>query len=182
MSQQVRISKSSVNVILMKKIAFYFSLAALCAALIYVIFALTLLRVVPNTSGVGVANIAAPVKNNTYPGQNIPAGETIIASLTQPQGREIIDRAKQSFLPQSDVIQGTVVAGPYGKIEAAETGVFTVDEKPMPGLLPENMKGKEFLEGEYVVQCVSGFCNHGDLGIVKKDHIYGVSLEKGDLK
>lgn len=174
---KVRVSKTALGGAVFKKIAFFISLAAIGIFAIYTIFALTLFRVIPNTDGVGIANYAIPVKNNTYPGGVVPAGSQIVVNTQSPQGEGILDRAMQGFIPQKNLALVTVEAGPFGKIDASENGVFTVDGSPIDGILPEGTDlEKTFLDKEYVVKCAEGECAEGDILIIPEDNIYGIPV------
>ena len=176
---QTRVSNTAVAKLNVSIIVKTITFSIVLAFLLYTVMSLTLLRVIPNTSGVGaLGGHVAPVRNNIFPGGNITAGNFAIVNTTQEQGESIVDRARQSFIPQKNVAKVEILSGPFGKISESGDGAFTVDNVPMDGVLPQSAEGKKLLDNEYVAKCVEGACNKGELMIVPANNVYGLPLDE----
>lgn len=175
---QVRVANSTFAKILFRRVgkSIVFVLGALL--ILYVCFALTILRVVPTTSGAGFV----PIKNMTYEGGHVNKGKYILVDVSDPQGNGLLDRAKQSFVPNSSAAVVRVLEGPYGAISWVYPDILIVDGTPISGSMPSNDEGKspldkqDFLIDEYVVKCVKGACVEGNVFIVPAENIIGVPL------
>jgi len=166
---QVRIAKNTYSNLLATRLLKAFGLVFLGIVLVYVCIALTIFRVIPTTSA-GLI----PVKNLTYSGGLIPSGEVIMVDMNAPQGTEILDRAKQAFIPTSTAAVVKVEAGPWGNFEW-NSGVVTFDEKILTLTMPED-PGTDKLESQYLVTCVEGACTPGEGYIIPANQIMGQPL------
>lgn len=169
---QIRIAKNIYYKNVFKKFASFFSYFVLVSVVIYMCFSLTILRVIPSNTNLGFV----PVKNMTFPGGIVPEGEQVVMNTVSAQGTTFVDRMKQSFLMNPDVVLVDVLAGPYGKVKWAPGGLTTVDGKPLPVSFEE--KPKEFLEDEYIVRCIKGNCVEGEVFIIPVENVYGQPLNK----
>lgn len=175
---KIRITKSVYRRGILKKISSIFSALVLVAFVIYLCFAVTILRVVPTSTDLGFV----PVKNMTFAGGIVPPGAKVLMNRAEPQGTTIVDRAKQSLLMSSDAVLVEVVAGPFGQINWTPE-LLTVDGKPTQVTLEERPE-EEYLRDEYIVRCVKGACVPGEGMLLPKDHVYGevisVSSSEGE--
>lgn len=172
---QIRIAKNVYWRNAFKRLASVFSFLILTVVVIYLCFAVTILRVVPTTTDLGFV----PVKNNTHPGGVAPPGSKLLMDLKEPQDEGMLSHVKQAFLMHSDVALVEVVAGPYGKMNWAPGGLVTVDGLPVPVLLEERPQ-EEYLKGEYLVVCLGGACVEGEGLLLPASHIIGepISLQR----
>lgn len=179
---QIRVANSAASKILFKKILRGLGVAVASVAILYLCFAVTIIRVVPTTSTGFV-----PVKNATFEGGKVPVGREILVDVRNPQGSGIIDRAKQSFIPNADAARVLVLAGDIGKLSWAPPSILMVDDLPLPAPMPASEDGSSplgddpndwYLKSEYAVECLSGACPVGELFIIPADHIIGVPLNK----
>ena len=175
-NNNVRVSASAVGKVLTQRILKVFGLVLGSMFIIYLLFAATILRVVPTTTGSGFV----PVKNITFEGGVMPEGSEILVKRTAPAGKELLDRLKQSFMPMNDGAVVRVIAGPYGKLSWTEPGIVTVDGVVQEIELPQNSDGSsplddrsKFLEKEYLVECISGACLEGTAFITPNEAIVG---------
>ncbi len=166
---QIRIAKNTYSNLLATRILKAFGIAFIGIVVVYACIALTIFRVIPTTTA-GLI----PVKNLTYSGGLIPAGEFIMVDMESPQGSEILDRAKQAFLPSSTAAVVQVEAGPWGNFEWS-SGVVTFDEKILKLSMPVD-PGTNQLQSQYLVTCVEGACVPGEGYIIPANHIMGQPL------
>lgn len=174
---QIRVAKSAYRKIVFKKVVSVLGYTVVGVLVLYLCFAATIMRVVPTTSGAGLV----PVKENTFPGSNIPTGETILVDTVNEQNSEYLDRLRQAFVPSKTATVVEVVAGPYGSFKWLESGIITVDGELTKAYMSEKpMKSedepKEKLLNEYLAVCVSGDCNPDEAIIVSADNVYGLTL------
>lgn len=181
---QVRLARSAYNSLLFKKIGRGLFITFCAVVLLYTVFAATLLRVVPTTSGAGLV----PVKNITYSGGMIPAQAQILVNVKNPEGKGFLDHLRQAFVPGGDYAVVSVVAGPYGKLTWAPPGISTVDGELVDANFPPNegiesplLKRASYLNDEYLVTCISGACVSGKAFIVHKDHVLGSTLSRYEV-
>jgi len=166
---QVRIAKSTYSSLLATRILKAVGIGFLAFLLVYVSFAVTIVRVLP-TSSVGLL----PVKNITFPGGIVPAGETVAVDMAQPQGAELTDYLKQSFVPNGNVAVVEVAAGPWGKF-GWNSGTVTFKEQIL-GMAMPNQPEKLTLDNQYLVKCISGACVPGQGYVIPASHLMGQPL------
>jgi hypothetical protein len=163
----------------LKRIFSILGYSVLGAIIIYLCFAATIMRAVPTLSGAGIV----PVKENTFRGGHVPAGETMLVDTAVEQKNSYGERLKQAFIPSDTAAVVKVVAGPYNSISWIASGMVTVDgtltdvhlaEQP----LDENQKAKTKLRDEYLAVCITGACAPGEGIIVSQKNIYGLTLEQ----
>lgn len=174
---QIRVAKSAYRKILLKRIFTILGYSAIAVFAIYLCFASTIMRVVPTISGAGLV----PVKENTYQGGEVPAGETILVDTVNERGEGYMSKLGEAFIPRKNGAVVEVVAGPYASIQWMETGLVTVDGKLTTVYLPEQPKAdegiaKEHLKSEYLVNCISGDCTPGEGMIVPTSAFYGLTI------
>lgn len=138
--------------------------------IVYFCFALTLLRIVPSTSGTGFQLI----KGVSAPGGFIQQGNQVLASATHAQDQSWGNRLQTGFIPSDEWMLVEVVAGPYGELSVSE-GQVTVDNRVHSvniNLGAFRNHGK-YLSDEYIVNCISGACNPGQALIISKEQVAG---------
>lgn len=172
---QVNVSKSVFYRAAVHKFFKIFSYVLITVIAIYVCFAATIIRFLPTDNFDDLKNLFVPVKNQTFEGGHIPVGKQVVVNLVEKQGKSTFDRLKQAFWINKDVAVVEVHAGPVGRITWAETGLITVDGKPM-GVTLETAPEGEYLNNEYLVACISGACNVGEGMIISAENVYGEPL------
>jgi len=166
---QVRIAKSTYGSLLATKLlkGFLFGLTAL--VVLYLCFAVTIVRVLPTTS-IGLT----PVKNITYPGGLIPAEEVVVVDMVESHGSEIVDHFMQSVTPNGNVAKVRVEAGPWAKFSWKE-GVVIYKDQILEMTMP-NAPESTALQDEYLVTCMSGACVEGQGYVISKGQVLGTPL------
>lgn len=177
-SPEIRISKGTYYSSVLKSMSGFIGIIIISLIVLYVVFAATLIRVVPTTTAGFI-----PSKNMTFSGGIAPAGSELLVSMGSDQGKDFGSRLKQSFLPMNDAAIVKVVAGPYGKLTWAEPDRVTIDGKLVEAKLkPVDKKSPldnrdPYLKDEYLAVCIKGDCVVGDAVIVSKNKIVGVPLK-----
>lgn len=119
--------------------------------------------------------------NGAITGGYIQKEEPIYASLTQPAGTDFISQLVTGIsggAPQA--VTGKPATLDYtAKIFINDNGTITVlnndnTETELEGTYQGNLRGAQQLSDEYIIQCISGDCEKGELLIISKDNIYGV--------
>lgn len=169
---QVRIARSTYANMVTTRILKSALTAVAIIFVVYIAFAVTIMRVLPTTT-VGLM----PVKNITYDGGLVPAGETVVVSMNKAQGQDLLDYLGQSFLPQTDVSVVKVIKGPWGSFGWAEPGVIAVDGEIVPNVLMQEPEDKT-LDSEYLVECIRGDCLPGNAYVIPTNHLMGIPLVK----
>lgn len=175
----LRVSKSSVNKLVVKKILTGIGYTITGLAVIYIVFALTLMRFIPTTNFSLI-----PVKNTTYAGNIVPVGSEIVVDITgKEHGKGLLDRAEQTFLPGKGTSVVVVEAGPNGKLKWDKPGIISVNDEILDIFLAPNDEGKApfdekdpYLRSEYIVTCITGACIPGDSMIIPSHSILGDPL------
>lgn len=183
-SSQLRIAHGAYTKVLFKRIVKIMSLVFVLLFGLYIVFASTLLRVVPTTDAGFV-----PVKNLTYEGGNVPAGEQVLISMEKKQGNEFLDKLKQAFVPTTDAAIIKVVAGPYGALGWTEPDILSVNGSPVDVTLepedgdksPLESRDDSFLKDEYLAICIKGDCEVGKGMIIPKDNVIGSPLSQSTV-
>ncbi len=168
---QVRIAKSTYGNLMATKVLKALGVGFLVIALVYVCFAISIARILPTTT-VGLI----PVKNITFAGGLVPAGEEIVVDMANPQGTEILDYLKQSFIPNGNAAIVEVAAGPWGSFEWSN-GIVTHDEQILNMAMPEE-PAKLTLDNEYLVTCVEGACVPGQGYVIHASQLMGEVIQK----
>lgn len=166
---QVRIARSTYSNLLATKILKASLVGLLLLAVIYVCFAITIVRVLPTTT-VGLV----PVKNITFPGGLIPAGETVVVDMEEGHGTGMTDLLQQSFVPNGNAAIVKVEAGPWGKFDW-NNGVVVYDEQILKMAMPEQPLATT-LENSYLVTCLEGACVPGQGYVVHSMQVMGQPL------
>jgi hypothetical protein len=166
----VRIARRTYANMLSTRILKNAALGLLVILVVYFAFAVTIMRVLPTTS-VGLL----PVKNITFEGGLVPAGEVVVLSMTQPQGEEITDYLKQSVVPTTDAAIVKVIAGPWGAFEWSPPGIVAVNDQIVENVVMAEPSDQE-LTSEYLVECLSGSCVAGQAYVIPSNHLLGVPL------
>lgn len=167
---EVRIAKKVYYRRMAKQFVTLFSGFFILATIIYLCFAITIIRVIP-TNNAGFI----PVRNLTAEGGVSKAGDQIVINVIDPQGDGFVERAKQSLLMTSNAAIVQVQAGPFGKITEAKNGTIAINDKIVSRNLVRAPEG-EFLDNQYVVKCLSGNCAKGMSFIVSANNVYGEPL------
>jgi hypothetical protein len=168
---QVRIARSTYSNLLATKILKAAGVGFLLIAVIYLCFAVTIVRVLPTpTAGL------IPVKNITFPGGLIPAGETVVVDMQNQQGSTMVDYLKQSFVPNPNAAVVRVDGGPWGKFQW-NNGVVVYDEEIVPMAMPNQPESTK-LENKYLVTCLEGACVPGQGYVVHSLQVLGQPLVK----
>lgn len=178
-SPQIRVANSAFAKILFHKATKSIGIIFASILILYVCFAATIIRVVPTTTTGFV-----PVKNLTFEGGKVPVGREILVDVANVQGTQIVDRLKQSFLPNSSAAMVEVLGGPVGKLTWAPPDILAIDgtpvKAPMPAIDGKSPIGENeenwFLKKAYAAKCVSGACNVGEVIIISADNVIGVPL------
>lgn len=183
-TNNIRVSASTVGKVLTQRLLKVFFLVLGSVFIIYILFAATILRVVPTTTGAGFV----PVKNITFQGGSIPKSTDVLVKRSAPAGKEILDRLKQSFTPMNDAAVVKILDGPYGKLSWSQPGIISVNGEPSEVLMPENSDGSspldnrpKFLEDEYLVMCISGACLEGTAFISPAEAVVGSLISSDSI-
>lgn len=167
---QVRVARATFARVLTNKLFRAIGWAFVFVAVVYLSFVITIMRVVPTTSA-GLV----PVKNITFEGGLVPAGEEVLVNITQKQGTGIVDYLKQAFLPMNDAAVVRVEAGPWGNYNWAEPGIVSVKGQILE--MSMEMKPEDTtLADSYLVTCIEGACVPGEGFVIPKNHIVGQPL------
>lgn len=157
-------------------------LAIVALFLLYVVFAVMIIRVVPAGSGVG----AVIVKNNTFYGGVLPENSVVLVDNANEVDNSPINNLKMS-LPfiNNDVSMVQVKAGPTGKWSWISPGIVTIDGRIItdgffPPLEDKSQYTRKFLSGEYLGLCIKGNCEPGTLVLFNKNNVMGVVVSKND--
>lgn len=167
---QVRIARSTYANMLSTKILKSVGTGLIILLVVYIAFAVTIMRVIPSSSA-GLI----PVKNITFEGGLVPAGEIVVVSMTQPQGEDLVDYLKQSFIPQADVAIVRVLDGPWGTFGWADPGVVAVNGEIVENVFMDQPADKE-LTSEYLVECLRGACAPGTAYVIPDNRLMGIPL------
>lgn len=178
-SPQVRVSRATYGKFVFRRIGKVILYAFIGVLIVYFSLAATLLRVVPTTSGAG----PVLVKNITYPGGLLPAGAAVLIDQKSAQEDDVWVHLRQASMPADNAAVVKVIAGPYGALTWTEPGVVTVDGELVSVALPTD-PDTDYLENEYLAECISGACEPGEGLIFSEDYIYGsvVSLTEQSNK
>lgn len=168
---QVRIARSTYSNLLATKILKAAGIGLLLITIIYLCFAVTIVRVLPTTT-IGLM----PVKNVTFPGGLIPGGENVVVDIEDKQGSTMVDYLKQSFIPSDSAALVRVEAGPWGNF-SWNNGVVIYDEEIVPMAMPNQPEDTK-LENSYLVTCLEGACVPGQGYVVHSLQILGQPLAK----
>lgn len=178
---KVNVTIAAAGRLLFRRVMTILAFAVVGFIIVYASLASTIIRVLPATNIEGIT----VVKENTFTGGMIPAGEHAIVNPHPGADGEVktgfSDRLLQGILPNSNASRVEILAGPYGDIEWMETGLVQVDGELMDVSMeaPETADGapKEHLSGEYLVRCIEGLCEPGEGLIVSVDNFYGLPVE-----
>lgn len=183
---EVKVYQRTAAMGILKTIFRLLGIAVLALAALYIIFAATLLRIVPAGSGVG----PILVKNANYYGGIIPENEEVLINTEEPVSHTPLGYLKMAlpFLNE-DVAVVYVKAGPHGKYSWERPGIVSIDgEVIMDGLLPPPPEDsdkaffeRKFLTSEYIGLCVVGDCVPGELLIFEEDQLMGIPVKEVDL-
>lgn len=175
--RKVRVSKSAFSRLVVNTTVKWIGMTFAALAVVYLCFAVTLLRVVLIGDGSLV-----PVKNPTFVGSVVPSGSRVVVDPSRPHDGGIVDHMRQAFLPSRQASVVDVLAGPYGRLSWAEP-ILTVDGKAVSSSVSSNQyavitkdRKSQFLQNEYVVKCVKGDCVSGEVFVVSSNSITGELL------
>lgn len=167
---QVRVAKNTYMNMLGVKILKAVGAAFIVLVVIYLSFAATIMRVLP-TEDLGMI----PVKNNTFEGGLVPAGERIVVSMSHSQGQEATDYLQQAFVPTKNAAVIEVLAGPWGKFGWAEPGLIAIDGEVIDGVFMDE-PAQTTLESAYLAVCVEGACTPGQAYVIPSSNILGIPI------
>lgn len=175
--RKVRVSNSAFSRLVFNTAVRWIGMTFAALAVVYLCFAVTLLRVVLIGDGSLV-----PVKNPTFVGSVVPSGSRVVVDPSRPHDGGIIDHMRQAFLPSRKASVVDVLAGPYGRLSWAEP-ILTVDGKAVSSNVSSSQysaitkdRESQFLQNEYVVKCVKGDCTPGEVFIVSSNSVTGELL------
>lgn len=184
---QIRIARQTYTSLIAAKALRMALVALFFLILVYVAFAVTVLRVIPAVS-------VGPVitKNITFPGGLIPSGELVVIDAAQPRGTDTLDYLEQATLPNNNIAIMRVFAGPWGTFDWESTGTVTyngsilpleipaaVNDEGAPLDFPDTPRGDTNLQDEYLMVCVEGACVPGRGYIYSSGHILGQPIGRG---
>lgn len=168
---QIRVARTTFYSAIGNKFVRAIGFSLFAIAIVYICFVITIMRVVPTTTA-GLV----PVKNITFTGGMVPAGEEVLVSMGNPQGSTMLDYLRQAFLPTTDASVVRVEAGPWGSYSWAEPGIVTVKGEVLDMGMPEKPE-ETILEDSYLVTCIEGACIPGEGFVIPKSHIMGEPLQ-----
>lgn len=180
---KTRITLGAASGLLMRRVGKILMVTVIAAILMYVCFAATIIRIIPATN---IPSITV-VKENTFEGGIVPAGELIVVNPYQGEAGVVkdgyADRLLQGVAPNPDASVVQVVAGPFADLTWMESGLVQIDGELMDVTLDEEPvdqdgKTKRNLNGEYLVQCIAGSCHAGDGMILSGKNLYGLLVER----
>lgn len=169
----IRVAQGTYQKTLLKKFLTQVLVACFGVLLVYLCFAATIIRFVPSSAGVIL------VKNNTYPGGEIPHNAEVLIAPGVEVGDSMIDRLRQSLIPARPSALVSVKAGPIGEVKWTG-GVLSVKGEPLD--IPFAMDPDiNFLDNQYIGVCISGDCVPGGPVIFSADDLLGVPLKQGHV-
>lgn len=113
-SNHVKVSGGAMVRAVFRRIVLFITWTVVALFIVYVLFAATLWRVVPSTSGTG----AVIVTTITAEGGHILPDTDILISTDAESDGSVMRNLSEAFVPSDERFIGTVVAGPYGDFEA----------------------------------------------------------------
>lgn len=178
---KINIEKKTYIKIIIKKTLSIISVIFLSLIIFYIILSATIIRFIPTDFGLVLT------KNNTYIGGHIPSNSQILISDSEEINKNSFMLSLSSFKKLNEASIVEVLAGPFGKISYEESDDMGynlyIDSKK---IVQVNEKlSNNFLEDEYLVRCVKGFCNTNNtifndnneaIYIVKSENIFGTPL------
>lgn len=171
--QQVRVARNAVGSALARRIGLGVLWSFAAVVVVYLCFVVTIVRFVP-AGDLGFI----PVKNLTFEGGMVPPGETVLVSLNNPQGSEILDHLQQAFIPTQDAALVQVEAGPWGEFLWTEPGIVTLKDGTLIDVAMSEEPESTLLNNAYLVKCVEGACEEGAGYIIPSTHILGSPIGK----
>lgn len=181
---KVNVYKKTATKHLITQVLNLFLIAIAALFVLYIIFAATIIRVVPAGSGIG----PIVVRNNTFYGGFIPENSVVLVNNAEEIDNSPLNNLKMSlpFL-NDDVSIIQVKAGPVGKFSWTAPGVVSIDGKIIDGGLFPPLEDKsqfirKYLENEYIGLCIEGNCVPGDLVIFGANNIMGIPVREADLE
>lgn len=196
-SNHVKVSGAAMAKAVLRRIVRVFLWTLVALFVIYILFAATLWRVVPSTSGTG------PVITTTITaeGGHILPDTDVLISTDQESDSSIMSNLSEAFVPSSERAIGSVVAGPYGNFEAVPSDNNSDNESDDEAKYDLRFEGEDlglqisgyqiseredyerdtFLNEEYIIECVSGDCEVGEAVIVPADYVMGEVLPTDEV-
>lgn len=127
------------------------------------------------------------VARGTYVGGVVPKDEIVYISTTHILDGNLWDNLQQGFvgIPNAATVQ--VLAGPVQEIEVQanqillKKGTETVGK--IEGVIEDLTPNKTVLQNEYIVRCLGGACEPGELLLIKSAQISGevVTIRDGEI-
>ena len=106
--------------------------------------------------------------------------QKVYASLKTPAGTDFMQQVITGFFGAPEAFIGkAVLLNESAKISISPEGEITYEkdgfEEPLNGVYNGSLKGKTTqLVDQYILECVSGACEKGELVIIERANIYGV--------
>lgn len=168
----VRVAQGTYQKALVQKLVSQLIIALVALLVVYLCFAATLVRFVPSDAGFVLT------KNNTNRGGTLPANSQALVSLDPEAvvGDSMVDRLKQSFVPQKPTAVVEVLAGPIGRVKWTKS-LLTVNGKALKTNFAQDPQ-LEYLEDQYIAVCVAGACEPGSAVLFTSPQIIGVPVQQ----
>lgn len=105
-------------------------------------------------------------------------GQKVYASLNTPAGTSFFEQAAVGFIGAKEAFIGKAnLINESAKIYIDQDGTVSYDNegssKKLEGKYKGNIKGEKQLIDQYILECVSGSCDSGELVIIDRANIYG---------
>lgn len=105
-------------------------------------------------------------------------GQKIYGSLSTPAGSSFFEQVAVGFVGAKEAFIGKAnLVNESAKIYINQDGSVSYDNKgsseTLEGKYKGNLKGEKQLVDQYILECVSGSCDSGELVIIDRANIYG---------
>lgn len=167
---EIRIAKSTYANMLSTRILKTLGIGLIALVVVYFAFAVTIMRVLP-TASAGLI----PVKNVTFEGGLVPAGEVVVIDMVKPHGTDIQDYFMQSIVPSASVSVVRALHGPWGTFGWAEPGIIAVDGELVQNVFMDKPASDQ-LNNQYLVECITGACEPGKAYVIPANNLMGIPL------
>lgn len=188
--KDVTVSKTMVIKAALRRASTGIKMSIAVALLFYLVFALTVVRLVPGVGG-GAGLILS--KTDTFYGGIIPVSEEseqktqVLIDRVSSHDNSLMDNLSQAFMINPNTAVVDVYAGPTGMLQWAQPNIITVNGKALPGPMnpavetlrnPEGnpINEKVYLNNEYLGICVKGACETGEVVLFGENQVMGVPV------
>jgi hypothetical protein len=170
-SPKIRVTHGLQRKFIATKAARNIGLALVMLIVVYLCFAITIVRFVPTSFGLVLT------KNNTYAGNILPSNSQVLINPGVTVKTNILGRLKESFIPTSHAQLLEVLAGPTGTINWTKPNILAVNGQVLTAKFPQN-PGIKYLNNQYIGVCLKGYCTVGQPVIFDASNVLGIPENK----